>query len=72
MRWMHVTPGKQIIGASDRQGLMIHAGGRRGERFTGQPVGSARELHARRHHLQRNNPSILFYECGNTGITESR
>src|SRR6185503_17369449 len=71
VRWMHVTPWKQDIESCDRLGLMqaMPAGdsekdvdGRRWE----QRVELMRDAII----YNRNNPSILFYESGNHGISE--
>ena len=71
-RWMHITPMKQDVESFDRSG-MIHA----------MPAGDAeKDVNGRRweHRLEvmrdaiiynRNNPSILFYECGNAEISET-
>ena len=73
MRWMHVTPGKQIIEACDRQGLMesMPAGDQEGD-VTGRQWDQRTELMRDAIIYNKNNPSILFYECGNTGITEAQ
>lgn len=71
VRWMHVTPWKQDVESCDRVGLIqaMPAGdsekdvnGRRWEQRT--------ELMRDAIIYNRNNPSILFYECGNKGISE--
>ncbi len=71
VRWMHVTPWKQDVESCDRVGLIqsMQAGdaeadvdGRRWE----QRVELMRDAII----YNRNNPSILFYECGNKGISE--
>jgi beta-galactosidase len=71
VRWMHVTPGKQNVEACDRAGLIeaMPAGdsekdvdGRRWE----QRVELMRDAII----YNRNNPSIVFYECGNNQISE--
>ena len=71
VRWMHVCPWKQDIESCDRVGLI-----------QAMPAGDAEKDVTGRHWEQRvelmrdaiiynrNNPSILFYECGNKGITE--
>ncbi|RYX86365.1 DUF4982 domain-containing protein [bacterium] len=71
VRWMHVTPSKQDVESCDRVGLM-----------QAMPAGdSERDVTGRRWELRtevmrdaiiynRNNPSVLFYECGNNGISE--
>ena len=71
VRWMHVTPWKQDVESCDRVGLMqmLPAGdaekdtqGRRWEQRT--------ELMLDAIIYYRNNPSVLFYECGNESISE--
>jgi len=71
VRWMHITPSKQDIESCDRVGLIqaMPAGdsekdvdGRRWE----QRVEVMRDAII----YNRNNPSILFYECGNNNIGE--
>ncbi len=70
-RWMHVTPMKQDIESFDRLGLI-----------QAMPAGDAeKDVNDRRWEQRtevmrdaiiynRNNPSILFYECGNNQISE--
>ena len=72
VRWMHVTPWKQDVESCDRVGLM-----------EAMPAGdSERDIDGRRWEQRvelmrdaiiynRNNPSIVFYECGNKGISEA-
>ncbi|MXN90121.1 DUF4982 domain-containing protein [Flavobacterium sp. Sd200] len=71
VRWMHVTPWKQDVESCDRVGLM-----------QAMPAGdSEKDVEGRRWELRtllmrdaiiynRNNPSIIFYECGNESISE--
>lgn len=71
VRWMHVTPWKQDIESCDRVGLI-----------QAMPAGDAeKDSHGanwnQRVALMRdaiiynkNNPSIIFYECGNESISE--
>ena len=71
VRWMHVCPWKQDIESCDRVGLI-----------QAMPAGDAEKDVKGRHWEQRvelmrdaiiynrNNPSVLFYECGNKGISE--
>lgn len=71
VRWMHVTPWKQDVESCDRVGLM-----------QSMPAGDAEKDVDRRRWEQRkevmrdaiiynrNSPSIIFYECGNKGISE--
>ena len=70
VRWMHVTPWKQDVESCDRVGLL-----------QAMPAGDAeRDVNDRRWEQRvmlmrdaiiynRNNPSIVFYECGNKGIS---
>lgn len=70
VRWMHVTPWKQDVESCDRVGLL-----------QAMPAGDAeRDVSDRRWEQRvmlmrdaiiynRNNPSIIFYECGNKGIS---
>jgi beta-galactosidase len=71
IRWMHVTPWKQDVESCDRVGLMqaLPAGdsekdveGRRWE----QRVEVMRDAVI----YNRNNPSVVFYESGNKGVSE--
>ena len=71
VRWMHETPWKQDVESCDRIGLMEV-----------MPVGDSEKdvnekmWEQRKEEMQdaivynRNNPSIVFYECGNSGISE--
>jgi hypothetical protein len=71
VRWMHVTPWKQDVESCDRVGLM-----------QAMPAGdSERDVDGRRWEQRlelmrdaiiynRNNPSVIFYESGNKGISE--
>ena len=71
VRWMHVTPWKQDIESLDRLGLM-----------EAMPAGdSEKDVEGRRWEQRldlmrdamiynRNNPSIVFYESGNKGVSE--
>jgi beta-galactosidase len=72
VRWMHITPGKQDVESCDRVGLI-----------QAMPAGDAeKDVNGRRwkHRVElmrdaiiynRNNPSIIFYECGNEEISEA-
>ncbi|TDD95746.1 glycoside hydrolase family 2 protein [Flavobacterium cellulosilyticum] len=71
VRWMHVTPWKQDVESCDRVGLM-----------QAMPAGDAEKDAKGNQWIQRvnlmrdaiiynrNNPSIVFYECGNESISE--
>lgn len=71
VRWMHITPWKQDIESCDRLGLMqaMPAGDAEkdveGTRWT-QRTSVMRDAII----YNRNNPSIIFYECGNESISE--
>ncbi|MFV5688052.1 glycoside hydrolase family 2 protein [Flavobacterium sp. ZT3R25] len=71
VRWMHVTPWKQDIESCDRVGLMqaMPAGDAekdaKGEQWNHR-VNLMRDAII----YNRNNPSIIFYECGNEVISE--
>ncbi|HLM56342.1 MAG TPA: DUF4982 domain-containing protein [Pyrinomonadaceae bacterium] len=71
VRWMHVAPWKQDVESCDRVGLL-----------QALPAGdSEKDVDGRRweHRLEvmrdaiiynRNNPSVVFYEAGNKGVSE--
>jgi beta-galactosidase len=71
VRWMHVTPWKQDVESFDRLGLI-----------EAMPAGDSEKDSAGRQWEQRvelmrdaiiynrNNPSIIFYESGNKGVSE--
>jgi hypothetical protein len=71
VRWMHVTPWKQDVESSDRVGLIesMPAGDAEGD-SKGRQWEQRVELMRDAILYNRNNPSILFYECGNKGIGE--
>ena len=72
VRWMHVTPWKQDVESCDRVGLI-----------QALPAGDAeKDIEGRQweHRValmrdaiiyNRNNPSVIFYECGNENISEA-
>ena len=72
VRWMHITPWKQDIESCDRVGLMqaMPAGDAEkdveGTRWTQRT-----QLMCDAIIYNRNNPSIIFYECGNESISEA-
>ena len=72
VRWMHVTPWKQDIESCDRVGLMMsmQAGDAEAD-VTGVRWEQRKALMRDAIIYNRNNPSIIFYECGNKGIRES-
>lgn len=72
VRWMHVTPWKQDVESCDRVGLL-----------EAMPAGdSEKDVDGRRWRQRlevmrdamiynRNNPSIIFYESGNKGVSDA-
>lgn len=72
VRWMHVTPWKQDVESCDRVGLIeaMPAGDAEKDR-EGRQWEQRVELMRDAIVYNRNNPSILFYECGNAGITSA-
>ena len=70
VRWMHVTPWKQDIESCDRVGLIqAMPAGDAEKDVTGARWDQRVELMRDAIIYNRNNPSILFYECGNESIT---
>ena len=72
VRWMHITPWKQDVESSDRVGLIqaMPAGDSEKDvvgRWWEQRVELMRDAVI----YNRNNPSILFYETGNKGVSEA-
>lgn len=72
VRWMHVTPWKQDVESCDRVGLLqaMPAGDSEAD-ATGRRWEQRVELMRDAIIYNRNNPSILFYECGNNQINEA-
>lgn len=70
VRWMHVTPWKQDVESCDRVGLIqaMPAGDSEKDR-QGRQWEHRTELMRDAIIYNRNNPSILFYECGNESIS---
>jgi hypothetical protein len=71
IRWMHITPSKQDVESCDRMGLIesMPAGDAEsdvGGRQWQQRVEVMRDAII----YNRNDPSIVFYESGNTGVSE--
>ena len=72
VRWMHVTPWKQDIESCDRVGLIQAMPAGDAEKDVEGPRWSQRtELMRDAIIYNRNNPSILFYECGNESISRA-
>ena len=70
VRWMHVTPWKQDIESCDRVGLIqAMPAGDAEKDVEGARWNQRTELKRDANNYNRNNPSILFYECGNESIS---
>lgn len=71
VRWMHVTPWKQDIESCDRVGLMQAMPAGDAEKDS-KDVQWNQRVNLMRDAIiyNRNNPSIIFYECGNEVISE--
>ena len=70
VRWMHVTPWKQDIESCDRVGLIQAMPAGDAEKDVEGPRWQQRTVLMRDAIIyNRNNPSILFYECGNESIS---
>ncbi|CAD0006664.1 glycoside hydrolase family 2 protein [Flavobacterium salmonis] len=71
VRWMHITPWKQDVESCDRVGLIqAMPAGDSEKDVTGRRWEQRTELMRDAIIYNRNNPSILFYECGNENISE--
>ena len=70
MRWMHITPWKQDVESCDRVGMpqAMPAGDSEKDR-EGRQWEHRVELMRDAIIYNRNNPSIIFYECGNESIS---
>ena len=70
VRWMHVTPWKQDVESCDRVGLIQAMPAGDAEKDVDGPRWVQRtDLMRDAIIYNRNNPSILFYECGNESIS---
>ncbi|MFT3867382.1 MAG: DUF4982 domain-containing protein [Nibricoccus sp.] len=71
VRWMHITPWKQDVESCDRVGLIqaMPAGDSEAD-VTGRRWEQRIEVMRDSIVYNRNNPSILFYESGNRGVSE--
>ena len=70
VRWMHVTPCKQDIESADRVGLIqVMPAGDAEKDVQGRQWEQRMELMRDAIIYNKNNPSILFYECGNESIS---
>ena len=71
VRWMHVCPWKQDIESCDRVGLIqAMPAGDAEKDVTGRSWQQRTELMRDAIIYNRNNPSIIFYESGNKGVSE--
>lgn len=71
VRWMHVTPWKQDVESCDRVGLLqAMPAGDAEKDAKGQQWVQRTELMRDAIIYNRNNPSIIFYECGNESISQ--
>ena len=72
VRWMHITPWKQDIESCDRVGLMQAMQAGDAEHDVDGVRWEQRKAVMRDAIIyNRNNPSIIFYECGNESISEA-
>ena len=72
VRWMHVTPWRQDVESCDRVGLpQAMPAGDSEKDVEGARWDMRVELMRDAIIYNRNSPSILFYECGNKGISEA-
>ena len=70
VRWMHVTPWKQDIESCDRVGLLQAMPAGDAEKDVEGPRWQQRTALMRDAIIyNRNNPSVIFYECGNESIS---
>jgi beta-galactosidase len=70
VRWMHITPWKQDVESCDRVGLIqAMPAGDSEKDVTGVRWDQRKEVMRDAIIYNRNNPSILFYECGNESIS---
>lgn len=71
VRWMHITPWKQDVESCDRVGLIqAMPAGDSEKDATGRQWEQRKEVMRDAIIYNRNNPSILFYESGNKGVSE--
>ena len=71
VRWMHITPWKQDIESCDRVGLMQSMQAGDAEKDVEGVRWNQRKAVMRDAIIyNRNNPSIIFYECGNESISD--
>ena len=72
VRWMHVTPWKQDVESCDRVGLMqAMPAGDSEKDVDGRRWEQRKEVMRDAVIYNRNNPSVIFYESGNKGVSEA-
>ncbi len=70
MRWMHVAPQKADVEACDRLGIVqVAPAGDKEKLVTGRQWEQRAEVMRSTMISYRNNPSVLFWEAGNTIVT---
>jgi beta-galactosidase len=70
MRWMHVAPQKEDVESYDRMGIVeVAPAADKEEDGQGRQWDQRAEVMRDTIIYLRNNPSILFWEAGNTGVT---
>src|ERR1035438_7257936 len=73
MRWMHVAPQKVDVEAFDRFGIVeVSPRGDKEEDAQGRQWEQRGEVMRDTTIYFRNNPSVLFWEAGNTGVTAAQ
>jgi beta-galactosidase len=73
MRWMHVAPQKVDVEAYDRFGIVnVAPAGDKEEDAMGRQWDQRAEVMRDTIIYLRNNPSVLFWEAGNTGVTAAQ
>jgi beta-galactosidase len=73
MRWMHVTPQKADVEAFDRFGIVeVAPAADKEEDAQGRQWDQRVEVMRNTIVYLRNNPSVLFWEAGNTGVTTAQ
>ena len=71
VRWMHIAPWRQDVESCDRVGLLqAMPAGDAEKDITGRRWEMRKEVMRDAIIYYRNNPSIIFYESGNAGISE--
>lgn len=71
VRWMHIAPWRQDVESCDRVGLLqAMPAGDAEKDVTGRRWDMRKEVMRNAIVYFRNNPSIIFYESGNAGISE--